>query len=201
MFIRDITVAELESSKVGAEAAEQAFHMDEQTFRVFYESTARPLWAYLSRILGSATLADDLVQESYYRFLRATLKSEDPAYQKAYLFRIATNLSRDHWRRLPRQEQGEAADAEQVPADDRTAERVQQRSDLGRALGGLKPRERELLWLAYVEGSSHKEIAEVLGLRAASVRLLLFRARQKMLQLLRRPRLVLKTPAGASDRS
>ena len=152
MFIREITVAELESSKVGAEAAEQAFHMDEQTFRVFYESTARPLWSYLSRILGNATLADDLVQESYFRFLRATLKSDDAAYQKAYLFRIATNLARDHWRRLPHQEQGEAADLEQVPADDRTAEHVQQRSDLGRVLGRLKPRERELLWLAYVGG-------------------------------------------------
>ncbi len=186
MIIREITVAELESSKVGAEAAEQAFHMDEQNFRVFYESTARPLWAYLSRTLGNATLADDLVQESYYRFLRATLKSDDPAYQKAYLFRIATNLARDHWRRLPRQEQGELAEPEQVPADDHTAERVQQRSDLARALESLKPRERELLWLAYAEGASHKEIAEMLGLRAASVRLLLFRARRKVLGLLRR---------------
>ena len=163
MFIREITVTELESSKVGAEAAEQAFHMDEQTFRVFYETTARPLWSYLSRILGSATLADDLAQESYYRFLRATLKSEDAAYQKAYLFRIATNLARDHWRRLPRQEQREAVDIEQVPAGDCTAELVQQRSDLGRVMGRLKPRERELLWLAYAEGASHKEIAEMLG--------------------------------------
>jgi len=201
MFIREITVAELESSKVGAEAAEQAFHMDEQTFRVFYESTARPLWAYLSRILGSVTLADDLVQESYFRFLRATLKSEDAAYQKAYLFRTATNLARDHWRRLPHQEQGEAADLEQVPADDRTAEHVQQRSDLGRVLGRLKPRERELLWLAYAEGSSHKEIAEVLGIRAGSVRLLLFRARQKLLKLLRRPRLAMKSQVDTSHRS
>jgi len=186
MFIREITVAELESSKVGAEAAEQAFHMDEHTFRVFYESTARPLWSYLSRILGSATLADDLVQESYYRFLRATLKSEDAAYQKAYLFRIATNLARDYWRRLPRHEQGEAEDPEQVPADDRTAERVQQQSDLGRVMRRLKPRERELLWLAYAEGASHKEIADMMGLRAGSVRLLLFRARQKALKMLPR---------------
>ncbi len=201
MFIREITVTELESSKVGAEAAEQAFHMDEQTFRVFYETTARPLWSYLSRILGSATLADDLAQESYYRFLRATLKSEDAAYQKAYLFRIATNLARDHWRRLPRQEQREAVDIEQVPAGDCTAELVQQRSDLGRVMGRLKPRERELLWLAYAEGASHKEIAEMLGLRAASVRLLLFRARQRMLKLLRRSRIAIPTPAGISDRS
>jgi RNA polymerase sigma-70 factor, ECF subfamily len=198
MFIREFTVTELEGSKVGAEAAEQAFHMDEQTFRVFYENTARPLWSYLSRILGNGTLADDLVQESYYRFLRATLKSGDPGYQKAYLFRIATNLARDHWRRLPHQEQGESADPEQVRADDRTAEHVQQRSDLGRAMRRMKPRERELLWLAYAEGASHKEIAEVLGLRAASVRLLLFRARQKMLKFIRRPALATKPAAETS---
>jgi RNA polymerase sigma-70 factor (ECF subfamily) len=191
MFTREITVAELESSKVAAEAAEQAFQMDEQTFRVFYESTARPLWSYLSRILGNRTLADDLAQESYYRFLRADLKSEDSAYQKAYLFRIATNLARDHWRRLPHQERGEGSDPEQIPGDDRTAERVQQRSDLGRAMGKLKPREREILWLAYAEGASHAEIADMLGLRAPSVRLLLFRARQKMLKLLHRPRMAL----------
>jgi RNA polymerase sigma-70 factor (ECF subfamily) len=201
MVIREITVAELESSKVGAEAAAQAFHMDEQTFRVFYESTARPLWSYLSRILGNSTLADDLAQESYYRFLRATLKSEDAAYQKAYLFRIATNLARDHWRRAPHQEQSEASDPEQVAVDDRTAEHVQQRSDLGRAMGGLKPREREILWLAYAEGASHKEIADVLGLRAPSVRLLLFRARQKMLKLLRRPQVTPKSPVDTRNRS
>jgi len=66
---------------------------------------------------------------------------------------------------------------------------------------GLKPREREILWLAYAEGASHKEIADVLGLRAPSVHLLLFRARQKMLKLLRRPRMTLKSPVDTRDRS
>jgi RNA polymerase sigma-70 factor (ECF subfamily) len=60
-------------------------------------------------------------------------------------------------------------------------------------MDGLKPREREILWLAYAEGASHKEIADVLGLRAPSVRLMLFRARQKMVKLLRRPRQASKT--------
>jgi RNA polymerase sigma-70 factor (ECF subfamily) len=201
MFIWDTTVAELERLKIAEETAEQALHMDEQTFRTFYEETARPLWSYLSRVLGSASLAEDLMQESYYRFLRADLKSDDAAYQKAYLYRIATNLARDHWRHLPRQQQGEGADLEQVPADDRTAEQVQQRSDLGRVLGRLNPRERELLWLAYAEGASHKEIAEALDLRAPSVRLLLFRARQKLLKLLGRPRPEMKTQIKPNEHS
>jgi len=42
------------------------------------------------------------------------------------------------------------------------------------------------LWLAYAEGSSHEEIAASLGLRAGSVRTLLFRARQRLAALLPR---------------
>ena len=184
MFMREITVTELESSKAGPEAAEQTFHMDEQAFRGFYEKTARPLWSYLSRVSGSSALADDLVQETYYRFLRAKLPSDDEAYRKNYLFRIATNLMRDYWRRGPRA--GSLGAGQRHPAaDDNAAARLYEYSDLHRALARLNPRERELLWLAYVEGASHKEIAEVVGLRAGSIRLLLFRARRKMADLLR----------------
>ena len=50
----------------------------------------------------------------------------------------------------------------------------------------LKPRERDLLWLAYAQGSSHKEIAETLGLKTASIKLLLFRARRRLAAMLRR---------------
>jgi RNA polymerase sigma-70 factor (ECF subfamily) len=53
-----------------------------------------------------------------------------------------------------------------------------------RALQHLKPRERELLWLAYVEGMSHAEIADATGLVRLSVRILLYRARNKAALLL-----------------
>jgi RNA polymerase sigma-70 factor, ECF subfamily len=42
-----------------------------------------------------------------------------------------------------------------------------------------------MLWLAYVEGSSHREIAAALGLRAASIRSMLFRARRRLADKLR----------------
>jgi RNA polymerase sigma-70 factor, ECF subfamily len=186
MNMSESMTAELESSEVGGDAAEEAFHMDEPTFRVFYEKTSRPLWSYLLRLCGESALAEDLVQESYYRFLRADLKSDDESYQKHYLFRIGTNLVRDLWRQAPRREIMEPHTDETTRSDDHTAERVEQGSDLRRALAQLKPREREILWLAYAEGFSHKEIAEVVGLRAASIRLLLFRARRKMADLLRK---------------
>ena len=74
---------------------------------------------------------------------------------------------------------------EDVPSghDAGTTER---RTDFTRAMSHLKPRERAMLWLAYAEGASHREIADVLGLRPASLKPMLFRARRKLAALLGR---------------
>ncbi|MEJ7577006.1 MAG: sigma-70 region 4 domain-containing protein [Pyrinomonadaceae bacterium] len=53
-------------------------------------------------------------------------------------------------------------------------------SDTMRTFAELKPQERALLWLAYVEGYEHREIAHVMQLAEKSVRVLLFRARRKL---------------------
>ncbi|HEV2246211.1 MAG TPA: RNA polymerase sigma factor [Terriglobia bacterium] len=157
--------------------------MDEESFRAVYELTARPLWAYLARVSGDAALADDLLQECYCRFLTLTDPPQEEAHRKNYLFRMATNLLRDHWRAIQRH--GETAiETADMPSQDRDMATVPLRSDLGRALAKLKPRERQLLWLAYAEGASHREIAKVSGMREASVRPLLFRARKKLMDLI-----------------
>ena len=76
--------------------AERTFQMTEEAFRVFYETTSRSLWGYLARTSGDSVRADDLLQETYYRFLRAGSRFEDDDHRRHYLFRIATNLIRDH---------------------------------------------------------------------------------------------------------
>src|SRR5215212_7640170 len=79
--------------------------LGEQAFRELYERTARPLRAYLRRLVGNPDLADDLLQETYLRLLRlprAKLEAledpEDPedAHRTAYLYRIASRLAQDH---------------------------------------------------------------------------------------------------------
>jgi RNA polymerase sigma-70 factor (ECF subfamily) len=59
------------------------------------------------------------------------------------------------------------------------------RSDVGRAMAEIGPRDRQMLWLAYVEGASHDEIARIMKLRSASVRSMLFRARKRLAEVLR----------------
>src|SRR5882724_12680587 len=75
------------------------FVMDEDTFRAFYERTARGVWAYLARVTGDRQVADDLLQETFYRFLRAAATHENEQHRRNSLYRIATNLARDARRR------------------------------------------------------------------------------------------------------
>jgi len=166
--------------------AERTFLMTEEAFRAFYDVTARPVWSYLARITGDPRLADDLLQEAYYRFLRTRSDFESDDHRRNYLFRIATNLVKDHRRRLGHAERhlADGAQAEDVSAGVHEGDRAVRRLDLARAMEQMKPRERSLLWLAYAQGCSHEEIAEVLGLRKASMKALLFRARKRLLRLL-----------------
>ena len=175
------------------EEAERTFPMTEEEFRAFYELTSRPVWVYLTRMTGDSRLADDLLQEAYYRLLRtkATFESED--HRRNYLYRIATNLVHDQ-RRRPRADREPLVDAERQPAPDSltgSESRAARRIDLARAMARMKPRERSMLWLAYAHGCSHEEIAEVLGLKTSSLKALLHRARRRLAGFM--------TPAGEGE--
>lgn len=187
MFLRDVTLIDIDRLDRAAAGAIDTFQMDEDTFRAFYERTARPVWAYLARVTGDRSMADDLLQETYYRFLRAGRSFTSDSHRRNYLYRIATNLAHDR-HRSRRGIVSVPVPAEHDPAaltDTRDgAAQTEQRTDLGRAMARLKPRERELLWLAYANGSSHEEIAAALGLRKASIKMLLFRARRRLAALL-----------------
>jgi RNA polymerase sigma-70 factor, ECF subfamily len=151
--------------------------LDESEFRAFYEETSRPLFAYLLRVCRERAIAEELLQESFCRLLYAK-QLPHAAHWRPYLFRIATNLMRDRWRRLKSNPENAWSDS---PADAAAADDDHDLSiDIRQALQQLKGRERQLLWLAYVEGSNHSEIAEVTGLKESSIRLLLYRARRRL---------------------
>jgi RNA polymerase sigma-70 factor (ECF subfamily) len=173
--------ADVRRLELEADTDDVALAMDEDAFRAFYDRTSGPLWGYLSRISGDRQVADDLLQESYYRLLKSNTTFESENHRRNYLYRIATNLVRD----TRRGKQPLFTDTEVVDvASPESHVGYEGRADVRRALGRLKPRERAMLWLAYAQGSSHSEIAEVLGLKTASIKLLLFRARRKLAAML-----------------
>jgi RNA polymerase sigma-70 factor (ECF subfamily) len=179
-----MTFTDVRRLELDADTADVALAMDEEAFRAFYDRTSGALWGYLSRISGDRQVADDLLQESYYRLLKSGTAFESENHRRNYLYRIATNLVRDT-KRGSRPIFDTGVEIADVPAPQGRAD-AEQRADVRRALGRMKPRERALLWLAYAHGSSHSEIADVLGLKTGSIKLLLFRARRKLAATLQR---------------
>jgi RNA polymerase sigma-70 factor, ECF subfamily len=154
--------------------------MDVDAFTAFYAKTARPLWLYLYRVTRNAADADDILQEAFCRLLGAERELTTEEQCRKYVFRIASNLVVDRWRLQQREMVSELDGARLATAP----QPLDEGKDAVGMLASLLPRERALLWLAHVEGYSHDEIAQALGLARGSVRVLLFRARKRLRDLL-----------------
>ena len=155
--------------------------LDEAAFERLHARTSQALWGYLRRLTGDPAAADDVHQESYLRYLARPCPGGGDRRQSAYLFRIATNLVHDRWRR----EKRERGWLERFLGVEPAAPENRLSIDFESVFGRLGRRQRALLWLAYVEGYRHAEIADILGLSAGSVKVLLFRARRRLAELLR----------------
>lgn len=160
--------------------------LDEAGFTDFYARTSAPLLRYLRRLTGRPLLAEDLLQEAYLRLLSQARIPDEDAHRKNYLFKIATNLARDHFRRAKHAERSLDPDPAAEPVDRSTiaGRGAHEASDIWSALDRVTPRDRELLLLAYVEGLTHQEISQVTGLMRASLKPLLFRARRRFAAVL-----------------
>jgi len=158
-----------------------AMHTGEQggqaEFEAFYARTARHLHGYLCRLGRDSAIADEILQESYVRMINAP--NLDDQARKSYLYRTATNLLRDVWRR--RKLEKEYWLREPVP--EAVLPNLNLSLDVAAVFEKLSPVDRAVLWLAYVEQMRHRETAAILGLKEKSIKVIAFRARNKAKEL------------------
>lgn len=143
-------------------------------FAATYAEHQWPVWAYLVRLGATRTLAEDLTQETFVKWLNHAHSLDEPKQVRAFLFTTATRLLTDQWRRERRFMSWDAA----APVE--TVAPAQDGMISGRAWSVLTQREQQLLWLAHAEEFSHAEIADITGLAAASIKVLLSRARARL---------------------
>jgi RNA polymerase sigma-70 factor (ECF subfamily) len=154
--------------------------LSDQAFAALYERNARSLWSYAYRVTGNGADADDIVQETFVRIIDAELPAGEENARR-YLFRVVSNLATDRWRRVVREERtlrsaNPPPIVTQPPVPD---------DDVARTFATLKPRDRALLWLAYVEEETHEAIADALQVKRGSIKVMLHRARGRLRVLLR----------------
>src|SRR5262249_12794056 len=146
----------------------------------FYELYFDRVYGYLRRMLGEEQLAEDVTQDVFMHIQRA-IHTYDPSRAPGpWVFTIATNKLRDHWRsRRHKDLQLEATiDDEERRAEplakDRgplpALEEAELSRELSRAIETLSPPMRETLLLRYFEGLSFEEIGERIGRNETAVR-------------------------------
>jgi RNA polymerase sigma-70 factor (ECF subfamily) len=142
-----------------------------EAFAKLYGEGFRPVWSYVVRLGADRALAEDIAQEAFIRWWDHGDNMRQPA-ARSFLYTTATRLLADHWRRQRRF----------VPWDEELDNVVSTDADAlldARAWQALSLRQRQILWLAYAEEFTHAEIATIAGISAASVKVLLSRARAK----------------------
>ncbi|HEY6308567.1 MAG TPA: RNA polymerase sigma factor [Candidatus Angelobacter sp.] len=147
-------------------------------FEAFYLRTARTLHGYLCRLSRDPATADEILQEAYIRLISLPPMEELP--RKAYLYKTATNILRDRWRKQKREQKW----WELSRVSEEVRHNLSLPVDMAAIFDKLSGQERAVLWLAHVEELSHKEIGAVLGVKEKSVRVMVFRAREKAKALL-----------------
>ena len=153
---------------------------DEAWFRQLFVDAYRPLVAYARRRSASWGDADDIVSEVFTVAWRRRAERDPDRAAMPWLYGIAANVARNHWRstdRRQRLQQHLEAQPGAAPFDD-PADRAG--SEVRAALERLSFDDREILRLAAWEGLTHAEIGAVLGCSTNAVGIRSHRARLRL---------------------
>jgi RNA polymerase sigma-70 factor (ECF subfamily) len=167
-----------------AQIIRQACDGNGTAVRALYERYSPRVFAVVRRIAGDDDLAQDYAQEAWIRAIRALPTFRGDARFSTWLHRIAVNSALQALRKADTRTKREAPMPEAVPVavvegDALLGDRLE------RAMDRLPDGMRQVLILHDVEGYTHEEIGEALGVTAGTSKSQLFKARAKMRELLR----------------
>ena len=146
----------------------------EYFFNVFGNSVLRLAYSYLHNKEDS----EEVLQETLIKYIKAAPAFENDSHAKAWLLRVAANISKNRIEYNRRRQTDELN--EELVAEERT-----DLSFVWEAVKSLKPAQREAIHLYYQEGCSTKDIANILGRNENSVRSDLKRGREKLKTILK----------------
>ncbi len=176
------------AERTDAQVVRDVLDGDRDAYRLLVRRYGDVLHAHALRMVGTPDAAADLVQDALVTGYRRLSSLRDPERVGAWLFRILANRVRDHVRGTGRTRVSldvlpEVAVERRDPADDASDAEVQDR--VRRALVRLTAEQREAFVLKDVEGRSYEEIAAVLDLSVAALKMRVHRARDALRILLK----------------
>lgn len=138
-----------------------------------YERYQLAIFRFLYYRVGDLQTAEDLTSEVFIRMIKGLPEyTHDKFSFKAWLFRIARNLSIDHYRSSNRRKEIEL-DEDQIPNHDNPLDHVEQgltNEKLSQALNKLPTNQRDVIVMRFVNGMSIREVAQVMNRSQDSIK-------------------------------
>jgi RNA polymerase sigma-70 factor (ECF subfamily) len=159
-----------------------------EAFDALYAAFAGRLRGYLLSQCRDASLADDLLQETFLQIHRSRRTYEPGRPVTPWVYAIARNvylMKRRSAGRRERFEEALAADVRTGDASRDALETIVEGDEVRRALSGVPADQREALLMHHVQGWSFVEIAARLGIRVNAAKTRAFRGMKKMRELLK----------------
>ncbi|MEQ8860642.1 MAG: RNA polymerase sigma factor [Pseudomonadales bacterium] len=158
---------------------------DRRAQAVAYRLMSPTIMGLAVRILQDEGLAQEVVQDTFVELIDKAHTLNDPAAVVGWVRRVAVNHCYMRLR-SPWHKRRSAEEAAPEPVDPGCgAERLDGYRDLERALSGLAPETRLVIWLHDVEGYTHREIGELTGQTASYSKSQLSRGYEKLLRMTR----------------
>jgi len=166
----------------------------EMEFWEIYDPYYAKVRRFILALVRDPWAADDLIQETFLRVQQNLGTLRDSSKLSSWIFRIAYNLCQDYFRRVETERKRESTDLEQTESlaegfiQDVLVQKELEQREMGRCVQNqidLLPEPlRAVLVLFDIMGCSHQEIADILGITVANVKVRLHRAREKLKPIL-----------------
>ena len=189
MFQLAIMAAFLKENLDIQAALEQMRDGSSDAFEAVLSFHERQIFTHLVRLVGNKDEASDLLQETFIRLYKNRKQIAVDGNIKSWLYKVATNIAYDHFRKKKRENLVSIDDDEtfETFSEELSYTNVEQQilsADLENALEKIRPHYKNILLLYYREGFSYEEIAEILDTPLNTIKTHLRRARQELAKLL-----------------
>ena len=177
------------SSGLSAATLKRVRERQPDAMNEFFDAYYDRVFAYVSHNVGGGEIAEDLTQEVFLRLHRSLEKLDPERDPSAWVFTVAINLVRDHWRSREHRRRGDHSDLTVLAAlpegraggdAQEELEREQDAKLLRQAIMGLGEQDRELIMMRSFGGMSTEELAEILKSNSAAVRQRFSRALKRL---------------------
>ena len=178
---------------------ERCMRNDAAAFDEVVSRFKNKVYSYILRMVGSEQDAEDITQEVFIRMYTSLASFRSQASLNTWLFRIASNLCIDHYRRGKKHQNVAYSLDEPIDGDDsaqtrelpdttydpyRLLEQGEMSTQIEQALAKMPEKLRSVILLHDIEGLQYDEIAQVVGCPLGTVKSRLFNARTQLRELL-----------------